>query len=277
MLAYPAFERIVLNRIVAESRLPARVVFGFGGYANEAELRKGVAALATKLGAMSHSSGVAAEINAFPNLIVCGRAAVIKLDGLPYPGVFHEGDQYWGWLGSNSGNPLLALLEILWTRLRARFGISADIFGEDLATETVRCFGLFSTVDREKNVFGLDYLPDLKDGDTEQSGAEWEPAELTEAEFEVINGLALGLEAGLDDPEFKAFLTSHSVDADELVSSLREKGLAGLRGRKIVPLSATFRTAMLSDRRFVAADDSTGRMSAFLAKRARENVRARGR
>lgn len=261
---YGSFERLVFGLLAREARLPARVLFAFDGYEGEAALATAVGGAMEKLGSVPDVVG--GEITAFPNLVVCGRAGVVKLDGFPYPGTFDEESRMWAWLGSNSGNPFLSLLEVLWTRLRARFGLSSRIFGDDLGAETVTWFATLEAVDESSNTFGLRFHARRRDGETRQSGESWRPAELTEAEFQVMTGMSLGLTPDFDSAEFGAFLSKLGTSEEELVRSLRTKGVAGVSGRTLVPLIDGLRCVAMPDGTYLAGDDSTGRLTAYLAR-----------
>lgn len=263
--AFSGMEDTVFRRIVSEARMPARVVFGFYGYKDEAKLRSGFAHVFPKIGFLP-SPPVGADINALPNLIICGNASLIKLDGFPYRGPFEEKSQTWCWYGSKTGNPLLPLLEILWTRLQSRFDLPADIFGKDLENEGLSRFVSLRFVPSERGLLGQYYFETLKTEPGQQEFAAWEPAELNCAEFCVVHALCGGGVVDMDAGAFKEMLARNCVSEDELVRGLRDKELVGVRGRRLELLTESLQCMCLSDGRMVAAENNSGRLTAYAAE-----------
>ena len=62
--------------------------------------------------------------------IVKGWDKIIKGDGMPYSLPVSD-DGTWVVLASSSEPPLRVVLEILWSRISARFGEAPDMFGDD--------------------------------------------------------------------------------------------------------------------------------------------------
>src|SRR5688572_22152472 len=94
--------------------LPIRVVIGYDGYTSELTLRDGFIKYLEKVAATGPTKGYGPAN--FPNLIVCGRNSLLKLNGMPYSAPSESGDQ-WAMYASGSHGPFRLLLEILWTRL----------------------------------------------------------------------------------------------------------------------------------------------------------------
>lgn len=269
--AFTDMEDTVFRRIVTEARMPARIVFSFGGYKNEDELRKGFGHAFQKIGFLSAPPALA-DVNALPNLIICGNACLIKLDGLPYPGLFHEPSGTWFWYASKTGTTFLPLLEILWTRLQTRFDLPPDIFGDDLENEGVNRFGSARIIQQPSGQRAWDYVfePLHAKEPQQEEFLPWEPAELTQAEFSVLNVLCAMGEADLDHPAFRELLAKHALTEENLVSGLRDKGFVGVRGRHLELLTEHLQCMVLGDGRVVAAENNSGRLSAYAANYMKE-------
>jgi len=266
MEGYSDMEDTVFRRIVTEARMPARVVFGFDGYKNEKELRIGLFNALNKIGFIPPKTCLGADINAFPNLIVCGKACLVKLDGFPYRGVFSDVQQSWCWYGSKTGNTLLTLLEILWTRLQSRFDHFPDLFGDDLENEGMNRFGSARIVQHDGKAQWQYLFEQMHPKEiAQQEFMAWKPAELTTAEFSVLQVLCSGSTVNLDDDAVHHILRSNKVSEDELVQGLRSKELAGLRGRHVELLTEQLQCLKLADGRMVAADNNSGRLTAYVA------------
>lgn len=104
----------ILRTIAHEQLAPVRVVFGYEGYSDEHGLREGF------LDALEGVPDGVAGPTVLPNLIICRRNALLKMNGHPYisPGL---SDGQWDVFGSTHENPMVLLLELLCTRLSNEF------------------------------------------------------------------------------------------------------------------------------------------------------------
>jgi len=104
----------ILRTIAHEQLAPIRIVFGYNGYAGELGLRDGF------LDALEDVPDGLAGPAVLPNLIVCRKNSVLKMNGHPYiVPELHEGE--WHLFGSTREAPMVLLLELLWTRLSNEF------------------------------------------------------------------------------------------------------------------------------------------------------------
>lgn len=266
-----------MRRLMTETKMPARVVFSFHGYKDEDALRKGFAKAFQSIGFIPIRPVLAADVNALPNLVVCGEACLIKLDGLSYPGRFDERSGSWCWYGSKTGNPLLPLLEILWTRLQDRFDLPPDIFGNDLENEGVSRFVSSRFLPQDGGVrWQYHFELGLERSDDQEAFTKWEPSEVTRAEFSVLYVLCQGATADMDSDGFIEMLARNGVTEEELVAGLRKKELAGVRGRTLVLLTEHLQCVMLPDGRCVAAENNSGRLTAYVHEMTRDMARDEG-
>lgn len=249
----------------AEARMPARVVFGHRGYKGEKQLREGCENALNRIGLIPMKDALGGDINTLPNLIICGDAYLVKCDGFPYPGVYSQREESWCWYGSHSGKPLLALLEILWTRLQARFDLSSNIFGKDLLQETISGFASVRAVDGVdgKKVLLHRFHP-IRKREGANASISWEPAVLTPPEVIVVSQLLDGRRVNIHDATFQGMLAEYQVTEDELIRSLAEKELVGRGGEELVLLPDDCLLVQLADGRFVAAENNSGRLSAYV-------------
>lgn len=146
--AMPDALQMLFGCLAKDSLAPARIVMGYFGFATEWSLRAHlIKYLRQEIenAAIEGKSGVYGFGPAsFPNLIVCRDSALLKLNAMPYGSPISDqlaiapiGDQdgWWPFYASMSGKNGLALLELIWTRLRNRYGLPASIFGDDLDIE----------------------------------------------------------------------------------------------------------------------------------------------
>lgn len=120
----------ILRTIAHEQLAPIRIVFGYDGYADELGLRNGF------LDALEKVPDGLAGPAVLPNLIVCRKNALLKMNGHPYI-VPESDDGEWHLFGSTREAPMVLLLELLWTRLgnefQARFPVDDDLRMEPIA------------------------------------------------------------------------------------------------------------------------------------------------
>lgn len=74
------------------------------------------------------------RITSMPSLIICGNNSIVKTNGMPYA-IKLEVDGEFTWMASYRRNPIVLLLELLWTRLTYQYGLSTGIFGDELFDE----------------------------------------------------------------------------------------------------------------------------------------------
>ncbi|WP_322864798.1 DUF6602 domain-containing protein (plasmid) [Aquicoccus sp. G2-2] len=104
----------ILRTIAHEQLAPVRVLFGYNGYGDEHGLR------AAFLDALESVPDGIAGLAVLPNLIVCRKNAIVKLNGHPYIAPDLENGE-WHIFGSTREAPMVVLLELLWTRLSNEF------------------------------------------------------------------------------------------------------------------------------------------------------------
>ncbi len=115
----------------AEQVGPVRILLGFEGFANEANLRKAyVDFLLGKLRQPGYGP------LSFPSLVVCRTNAILKMNGQPYIAPTSK-DGWWTLLASSTDNPLRPMIELLWSKMVNRFGVSVPM-DDTLSMESLR-------------------------------------------------------------------------------------------------------------------------------------------
>ncbi|PEL97813.1 hypothetical protein CN602_23360 [Bacillus cereus] len=131
VIKYPLHKQMIYHCLLKEAYLPLRIIFGFNGYKSEFTLRKGfIDYLEENMDKYGYG-----PVN-FPNLIICGDYSLIKLDGYPFNGAIK--DDFWVFYGSYHRDPLLLMLEQIWTRLTYKYEIDDNVFGEDLLMQAIK-------------------------------------------------------------------------------------------------------------------------------------------
>lgn len=181
---------------------------------------------------------------------------------MPYPGDIDE-DGFWNVYASSPHNPLLHLLELLWTRLTYRYHIVSDIFGEDLKSEVLHRY-LSTRPKKIDDQTGWEYkyhYVEKEDLDSSVDIFEWMPPELDDQEYLVINWLCNDIIVNIDDDFFVDWSKEEKHDLVDIVVSLRKKGLAYLNDKREIELLTDECRVVLCNGKSYAAEDKDGRLT----------------
>lgn len=266
---YDLVTEMMYHNLLLEAMSPLRIVFGFYGYKDMKSLRKGFVRYLKE----NISSDINHPIKGFgpgnvPNLIFTRNSSLIKINGIPYqPHVDKNG--FWDFYTSSNFNPLFHLLEILWTKLSYKHGISSDIFGEDLKIEGHVRFLRGRPKSRDGKIgWEFEYIEELPD-DFEADGTvfkDWEPEELSEAEHLLMVWLCNGKSMNTNSEIFHDLLQRYNLD--------EFKFLAGLKAKKLVYKDRENKLRLLTDEcvvgikegKLYAGENRDGRMERWLLK-----------
>jgi hypothetical protein len=252
--------QLIFHTLVSEQLGPVGIVVGYHGYASEKAFRE---SLLKHLGERLNTQGYGP--GSFPQLMISGRYSLGKANGQPYSARVH-GD-WWPFYFSSRVNPLLLLLEYVWTRLDLEFGIGG-LWGEDLSLEKLNPFLLTQAAEEGGRMGWRHEWVDLDEA--ELAGSEdlepWQPEFLSTEQFVVITRLCEGHRFFLDDDELLGYLGERGVDAEELKASLLDTGLVAMAGDEMELITDRCRTAVLPDDRLIAGEDNTGRLTRWIAR-----------
>ncbi|WP_370687134.1 DUF6602 domain-containing protein [Burkholderia vietnamiensis] len=211
---FPFHKRVIYHSLVRDMLTPVRIAIGYNGYKSEGGLRRGVENL-YKNRANILGFGV---IN-MPNLIISDGFSIIKTNGLPYRGGWHD-DLGWGWLASSNSNPILLILELVYDRIELMLDVEIDR-GLDLEMEVLDplIFGL--PVKMEK---GAAWQYKINSGCLPKNAArkqEWAPLELSRVEKELLDLIEINGDLLLDSPMLSDFKSRHAIsDIHDFAASL---------------------------------------------------------
>ena len=253
----PELEHI-FHAVVGDQFAPIRIAFGYGGFNSEHGLRKGFLKF---LEDKTLQQGYGPQ--AFPQQIVAGGASLVKFSGHPYR--FAMKDDKMLLMASSAANPLLIMLELLWTRLSYIQPMS-ELFGEDLQMEGFSPLLWTKLAEHPDNPgqYGWMLTADtiskkaLEDSPT---FTEWEPNELTPEQFVIMNRLCRDETIDITDPELCTYITDSGLNFDEFVASLIETRLIARNGDKLELTTVECACMILPDGRYVAAENNTGRLT----------------
>lgn len=252
-----------------EAILPGRILFAFNGYQTEKGLRDSFFNFLVK----KRSTPVEmipgfGPIN-FPNLIVNDDFMLIKNNGAPYVAPLSGVD--WNFYTSSRGNPFLALLEIIWTRLSYRYHLPSSIFGEDLQMEGSNAFLSANSVIVD-GMRGWNYhytgLREFTLAEHANDSLDWSPVQLTFEQFHILNYLCKYEFIKLHRIRRVLSLGEDEVfDVDSLIQFLKNADLVYIYADKELRLlTQKCQTLIMPDGNYYAADNKTGRLTRWSEK-----------
>jgi hypothetical protein len=255
----PYHLEMIYHVLVAELLQPLRIVFGYNGFASELNLRKSFYNFLTN-NLFRKGFGPAS----FPHLIIGGKYTLVKLNGMPFS-VPMEKD-YWEFYGSSKENPLIFLIELIFTRLTYLNDISIVGYGDDLKLENINRF-LSAKYITKGSLSGWDYKASKssKEGlDYGLEPEEWRPIKLDQSQFTIINELCKDGEIDLNDKSLQNFISNHGYTIDSFIDSLKKKNIATVENDKLVLLTDECLCCILPTDDFVAGENKSGRMTRWV-------------
>ncbi len=252
--------QLIFHTLVSEQLSPVGVVIGYHGYATEKAFRD---SLLTHLKEQLNTAGYGP--GSFPQLMISGRFSLGKANGQPYSARMHG--EWWPFYFSSRVNPILLLLEYVWTRLDLEFHIGG-LWGEDLTLEKMNPFLLAQGVKEGDRTGWRQEWVELEEHELAASDElePWNPEFLSMEEFVIIERLCAGHRVFFDDADLLRYLAEQRVDPDELKSRLLDTGLVAMAGNEMELITDRCQPAILPDGHFVAGEDNTGRMTRWIAQ-----------
>jgi hypothetical protein len=247
----------IRTSLIHEACIPELIILGYDGFADEHSLR-------TKF--MEYLDGLIAKRNIeqllphhLPNLIICREASIVKLNAMPY-GVPVEGNE-WLLYGSYPENPILLMLEIIFTRLSHYFDkLNQEFFGEDLVQEAPRLLLTTQWLDSAAGP-GWAYKPiplTPEELDEMEPVEDYRPFVLTQAEFVMLSELC---KVGRLEESHLPLEVAAELD------KLCAKRLIERRGGVVSLLTLGLQVAIDPEMGYICGEDSSGQLTRWLMRR----------
>lgn len=253
----------IYHTLFMEAYFPLRIVFGFFGFKSEHSLRESFVNILNEKVENKENKGFG--VGSFPNLIISEKYSLIKSNGMPYAVPFQDEEFYWPFYLSSNKNPIVHLLELLWTRLSFKYKISSDIFEDDLYKNFDHAFlnCKFMTNEYGMKGWAYSYFELTKDELSLNEPIEkWFPSEINQLEFVIINLLCHLEELDFDDSNLVECLNEHNTSLEDLLQSLSAKRLIFYNDKSLKLSTKKCITIMKGDKIY-AGDDVNGMMSKF--------------
>jgi hypothetical protein len=249
---------MVYHTLIMEFLSPVRVVIGHHGWKKESTLREHIYGLLTKHKDNTQGLGV----GSFPQLIVGGSFSLVKANGFPYVTKLIDG--FWPFLLSSRANPILLLLELIWTRLDYMFQVGS-LYSNDHDIEQLNPCLLAKAV-RRHDLCGWQYVfKELSEKTLASRGESiaWEPVRLSDAQASVIHLLCVGRDVMTTDHGFLKLASQDDQTIDEFVSTLIETGLVA-KDRNRLKLTTMQCEMVVTPDGIFAAENNAGQLTAWL-------------
>ncbi|SFP80053.1 DUF6602 domain-containing protein [Parafilimonas terrae] len=262
-------ENIIYHYLMMEAFHPLRIVLGYYGYTTEYGLREG---FIKKLEEVVKEGPVRGySPGSFPSLYICGNSTIIKNNGMPMGIPFTDDEFYFPVLTSSSGKPMYHLLELIWTRLSYKFGISSNIFGNDHDIEAAHPFISCKEKKINEDNWGWEFIYHpltRKQLSVPLVAKPWAPIEVDKNQYTFLH--VLSRQGTIDivaDKQFKKFIEVNSLDADQFIKSLLETKLIYVDEGKAGLLVDELHTVFCPDGKVYAGENKSGEMASYFLKK----------
>ncbi|MCR5862563.1 hypothetical protein LRS05_10565 [Flavobacterium sp. J372] len=270
-------EKAIYQSLRADALLPARIVWGFNGFASERNFRESLYShLAENITTdVSNIIGHYGPHN-FPNLIICNRFTMHKQNGMPFAAPLFE-DGSWPFYTSSSRDAAKFFLEVLWTRLTYRFeSIDPEIFGDDLVVEQVNAFmdATYGELQGHKGWHYHAFSPGEEFFKADLAYSKWLPVEIDEKQHVIIAELCRNGEIDLgSDDNIEEFVMEGNYDSlDHFITSLKNTGLVFEENQKLKLLIDKCQCVILPNGKIYAAENKSGRLSTWVQEEIKKNA-----
>ncbi len=257
----PLWKEQILRTLIMEEMLPVRIAFGYHGYSQESKFREAFIKFLDKN--MGKDGFGAAH---FPNLMISNTFSIVKLNGMPYGERINRNDNFWGLLGSYAGNPLVLLLELIWTKITYTFHLFVDGYNNDLKVENLKKM-LYAKAIRRNNQIGWEYKYVSIREDVLSSASPfdtWKPTKLNDEQAPLFFYLLENLEVDIADSQFVREWGEDNLE--QIANSLIATGLVGKTGSKFVLLTTACKVAFIPDGTLIAGEDNNGRFTNWVSQ-----------
>ncbi len=261
----PFEQEIIYHTLLVEQISPLRIVIGYNGYKSEYSLRE---AFSNFLSDNLEVKGFG--INSFPNLIISGDYSLVKMNGQPYS-VPMQND-FWDFYTSSRVNPVLLILELLWTRLSINDDIG-NFWGEDLSNEIFAPF-LSGVIRKVNDKYGWEYkYKKIKKEllSTQPESSEWEPTYVSNTKFVIFERLCNGENEQIDNINLLNFLKEENENPDIFFQSLVQTGLVAIQNKKLELVTKQCQCVILPNGKYAVAENNSGRFTNWINKQYKPN------
>ena len=260
-------KQLIYHNLITEHTSPIRIVLGYNGFQSELALRNSLKDFLEEMLTTGNTRGFG--VGSFPQLIISGYYSLVKMDGQPFSTTY-LGEE-WNFYASSRSNPILLLLEIIWTRLSRLYNLRG-LWGEDLEFEAFAPF-LKGKAVQQGQAAGWMYSYDSfskKEFLKLETSYEWEPTYINKNQHMIIAELCSGKEVNIGDKELISYIEEDGVAFDDFLKGLLSTGLIALNGKKLQLTTEKCQCMFLPTGECVAGENNSGRLTRWAMKRLQE-------
>jgi hypothetical protein len=257
--ALPEAYQYLWHAFVVTYASPLKIILGYNGFASEQNLRDGFVEFLKEKGT-SGAKGFGWA--SFPHLIVDDMYSLLLTNGFPYS--YTTLDERCCVYASSKTNPIVHLIEFLWTKLTISEGISL-IYDQDLKEENIAPF-LWARFVKNGSQLGWAYDYDTLTPEMEKRSdyIEWQPTEIDLNQHTLITELCKDGKLALNGDFFQSCVKESGVSQSEFIDDLRSKGLITVVGNDVVLTTEFCSCGMTPDGKFWCGENSDGKFSRWL-------------
>lgn len=251
--------QVIYHTIVMEQIRPLTIVLGYNGYKSESSLREGFCKFLE-----SKSKGERYGVPLFPHLITCNNTSLVKTVGQPW--AIPMTSEHWDFFASSSTNPVLLLLELIWTKISNTFKVRMP-WGDDLEVEVLNRL-MEATVFSEGKLTGwlYTYTSMTEEQTPKDTSLKWEPLKVTMKQFHYFNLLCNEIEIDVESKSFIEDVTHDGQSVEDFVRSMTQTGFVAINGTQLVLTTVELNCAILPNGDFVVAENNSGRFMNYVHK-----------
>jgi hypothetical protein len=249
---------MLYRSLIIEQISPVRILFGYTGFSSEFAFREAFIRFIKK-----NIKKPGFGPSSFPQLMVSGNNSLTKVNGQPYLIRLIHGK--WPVLVSSSINPLIILLELVWTRLSHMYELRSW-FDDDLKMEAVHPLLSCNAVHQD-GFQGWHYETHFRSKkylEEKIPDREWQPAKLTLSQFALVNHLCRHGSQKIDSPEFQKLMATNLIHLKRDLTKLQSERLVGVHNGEVTLLTENCVCVITPAGECVAGDNSGGQLSRWV-------------
>lgn len=255
-------KQMLYHVLLMEAFYPTRIVWGYEGFKSEYNFRESLIRYIEE-NKNSDGQNLGYGPGSFPNLIMCGEYSFVKNNGIPFAYPIDE-DNWWSFYVSSPKNPLIYILEIIYTRLSYMFEISSDIFGDDLEVEIMHDFLKCRYIETTSlKGWEFKYIP-LSSRDLKKplKNQEWSPVFVDKCQFHIFNELCVRGEITYKNyVALQAFVTENGYNMESFLKTLKNTGLVGITDTVISLITDNCVCGISRAGKFYVGENKSGRVT----------------
>jgi hypothetical protein len=190
---------------------------------------------------------------------------------MPYSTPINDDENYWHILASYSGNPLILLLELLWTKLTYHFDFTIAGFSDSLTLEVLHPLLKAKAIEANGKI-GWEYVNIIFKESALSSVSlfeSWKPVEIDNLQFAIIQKLIEKEEISTSSDWFTT-LIKHPNYSSATLSKLITSGLISKKGETLALLTIECKVVVMPDGSIVAGEDNSGRLTTWVENQIKE-------